>query len=126
MPDIFDEFMDELKRRSAGQSGASDRGPRRVGPDEPEHPPPPDDRGGDEPPRRMPRREVRPSGGGPGIRTWLIAGVVILAIFLLTSGIGLWTDVIWYQSVHFDAVFWTRLWAGSGLFVGGLVVTLVV
>jgi hypothetical protein len=130
MPDIFDEFMDELKRRSAGQP-PSDRGPRRVGPEPPEDEPPDDEppdgeRRDSEPPRRMPRRDVRPAPGGPRLRLWLIAGLVILLLFLLTGGIDFWTDVIWYQSVHFDSVFWTRLLAGVGLFVGGLVVAALV
>ena len=40
-----------------------------------------------------------------------------LFLFLLFSiGIDLWTDALWFQSVGFDAVFWTRLTAQLGLF----------
>jgi uncharacterized membrane protein (UPF0182 family) len=67
---------------------------------------------------------VTREAGGPGLGPWLIAGLVLLVVILLTSGIELWTDVIWFQSVRYEAVFWTRLWAGLGLFVAGLVVTL--
>jgi uncharacterized membrane protein (UPF0182 family) len=126
MPDIFDEFMDELRRRSAGQPPARDRGPRRVGPEEPEPEEPPDDREDDEPPVRNRPRAVRSSSRGPGLRTWAVAALVLLVLLLFTSGIELWTDVIWFQSVGFDAVYWTRLWAGAGLFVGGLVLTALV
>ena len=45
---------------------------------------------------------------------------------LPARGIDLWTDAIWYQSVGFDSVFWTRLGAQVGLFLGALVVALVV
>ncbi len=54
--------------------------------------------------------------------------VAIIAVVLLfgTGVIEFWTDAIWYRSVEFDAVFWTRVWASSGLFVGGTVLTLLV
>jgi uncharacterized membrane protein (UPF0182 family) len=53
-------------------------------------------------------------------------GIVVLAIvFLASVGIDLWTDIIWYQSVGFDSVFWTRLGAQVGLFAVALVVALV-
>ena len=41
-----------------------------------------------------------------------------IALFVLFSfGLDLWTDALWYQSVGFDGVFWTRLGAQFGLFV---------
>ena len=53
-------------------------------------------------------------------------GIIVLAIvFLASVGIDLWTDIIWYQSVGFDSVFWTRLGAQVGLFAVALVVALV-
>ena len=40
---------------------------------------------------------------------------------MLAVGINLWTDAIWYRSVGFDQVFWTRLGIQVGLFaLGGL------
>lgn len=50
------------------------------------------------------------------------AGVVLIAGF----GVDLWTDVIWYSSVGFDDVFWTRLTSQAGLFVAGLVAALLI
>ncbi|HKF84648.1 MAG TPA: UPF0182 family protein [Candidatus Limnocylindrales bacterium] len=54
-------------------------------------------------------------------------GIVILLVILLASvGIDLWTDVIWYQSIGFASVLWTRLGAQLGLFLAGLGITLLV
>jgi len=54
-------------------------------------------------------------------------GIVILLVILLVSvGIDLWTDVIWYQSVGFVSVLSTRLGAQLGLFLAGLAIALVV
>ncbi len=60
-------------------------------------------------------------------RASLVIVVVAVIAFLLLFGtfVNLWTDVAWYKSVGFDAVFWTRLGSQVGLFVLGLVVTLV-
>jgi uncharacterized protein len=89
------------------------------------------------PPRR-PRPEAPVGGpddgaGPPSLRTILRRvglGVVIVVIALIVilagSGIDLWTDAIWYRSVGFDAVFWTRLGSQAGLFIAALVVALVV
>ena len=61
---------------------------------------------------------------GAGRRIGLIVlGVVILLFLLLAgSGLDLWTDAIWFRSVGYDAVFFTRLWAQFGLFALGAVV----
>lgn len=60
-------------------------------------------------------------------RVILIAiGVILVIGFLAASTvIDLATDAIWYQSVGFDSVFWTRLGAQAGLFAAGLVIALV-
>ncbi len=44
-------------------------------------------------------------------RVGLVAAIVLVAfvVFLASAGIDLWTDAIWYQSVGFDSVFWTRI-----------------
>jgi hypothetical protein len=52
--------------------------------------------------------------------------VIALVVFLAGTGIDLWTDAIWYRSVGYDSVFWTRISAQVGLFVAALVVALVV
>ena len=79
-------------------------------------------RGG--PPRR--RGPGGPNDGGDlggraaraGARFGL--GAVILAILVLVVlfgvGLDLWTDALWYKSVGFDPIFWTRLTATLGLF----------
>jgi uncharacterized membrane protein (UPF0182 family) len=87
------------------------------------------------PPRRPSR--PRPVGGAddgarpPSIgtiirRVGLGAVIVIIAlvVFLAGTTIDLWTDAIWYRSIGFDSVFWTRLTAQVGLFAAGLLVAL--
>jgi uncharacterized membrane protein (UPF0182 family) len=128
MGDVFDDFLDELKRRQAtgGRSGRL----RRVGPDDP-GPGGPNDGGdgdGGGSGRSGPRR---PSGGRrPGIRGYAliwIVGVVLLAFFIFGRGLlDLWTDVLWYRSVGYEQVLWTRLGAQAGLFALGGLVALVV
>ena len=85
----------------------------------------------------MPPTGPRPPGtvGGPddgagsitlgGIlrRVGLAVAIVVVAIVVLLAGFGvdLWTDAIWYKTVGFDGVFWTRLSAQAVLFIIGLV-----
>ena len=52
--------------------------------------------------------------------------VAVLVFLLFSVGIDLWTDALWYVSVGFDSVFWTRLTATLGLGVGAFLVALVV
>ena len=112
------------------------RGPRRQRP--PVRParradgdPDPDDRDDDdrdddgEPPRepvppRRTRVDRRSARGGRRRRvTWWITGSSSCSSSSLFSvGLDLWTDALWYQSVGFDGVFWTRLGAQVGLFAG--------
>jgi len=80
---------------------------------------------------RRGRRVGGPNDGrGPSIRRQLTVSVaIILGIFLvlmIVVGIELWTDAIWYKSVGFDQVFWTRLGAQGGMFVVGGVIAGVV
>ena len=90
---------------------------------------------GSGPRRGGPGRPVRPirtasDGGGRSLRRRLTISVaVILGVFILVmlvAGIQLWTDAIWYRSVGYDQVFWTRLGAQGGLFLAGGLITLVV
>jgi uncharacterized membrane protein (UPF0182 family) len=145
MRDLFDDFLEELRRREAEARGEDpDAGRARraksVGPD------PGDDDGDrdgddepgrddgapdDEPPReRVPPRPIdtrrRRRGGGRQLMGWLIGGVIIAVVLLLGVGLDLWTDALWYQSVGFDAVFWTRIGSQFGLFLASTVVALVV
>ena len=102
---------DEAPRRpratgaGGGRAGGGDGG-RRGGPD-----------------------DGRPTGFGGGLRRFGLGLVVVLVLVLITlAGVGLdlWTDAIWYRSVGFDQVFWTRIGAEVALFAIGLVVALVV
>ena len=83
------------------------------------------------PPPRSPRTGIGgPRDGGLSIRsrltTIVVVAVVIFVVLMFAVGIDLWTDVIWFRSVGFDQVFWTRLGAQAGLFALGLVVALAV
>ena len=87
-----------------------------------------------------PPRDPRPSPvGGPDDgaeppslktilrRVGLVAVLVVVGLLIMVagSGIDLWTDAIWYKSIGFDSVFWTRIGAQFWLFLGTLVVLLV-
>jgi uncharacterized membrane protein (UPF0182 family) len=128
VPDIFDEFLDELKRRQAGGSGgapepAGDDGDGGKGGKRP-----PVDRrsGGSRGPGgtgpRILRREPRGSSRWP----WIALGVGFLLLLFLSVGVGFWTDILWYRSVGFESVFWTRFGSGAALFLFGTALTLIV
>jgi uncharacterized membrane protein (UPF0182 family) len=59
-------------------------------------------------------------------RGWIILGLVALALAILLSvfalTIGMATDAIWFGSVGFASVFWTRLGTQIVCFVGGALV----
>ncbi len=124
MRDLFDDFLEELRRREAIARGED---PDADAPKEakPVGPNPDDDGDGDgAPPRRPTALRRRRGRSGPA---WWAIGLGILAlIFILSFGLELWTDALWYQSVGFDAVFWTRLTAQLGLFLGTAILALVV
>jgi uncharacterized membrane protein (UPF0182 family) len=153
MRDMFDDFLEELRRREAAARGedpdaGSSRRPRPVDPVDPDDGPTDDDdaagedgNGADQdpsgaspprepsPPRRA--RVVYADDGGRrgrgGQIGWIVIGVVLLVVFSLFSfGLDLWTDALWFTSVGFDAVFWTRLGVQAGLFVAAAVVALVI
>jgi uncharacterized protein len=132
---MFDEFLDELRRRQAGEEPPDDSSkPPRGGDDDDgdddgngdHRRPSGDDR--DRPPPPRPIRRAR--GDGPGLRRQVGTVVAIVVAFfiviMLAFGVELWTDAIWYRSVGFDAVFWKRFWVQVGLFVlGGAIVLLI-
>ena len=150
MRDLFDEFLEELRRREAQARGEpdpapkppADRDPGDRDPDEPE----PDDDDADadgaedepttehRPPPQPIRSRRRPGGPDDGagmgrsrrVGLWVMVAALIALFVLFTFGIDLWTDALWYASVHFDGVFWTRVGAQVLLFIGGLVLALVV
>ena len=169
---MFDEFMQELRRRQAEATGRrrprpeggpeedsiSDDEPEPVfgeagsdAEDEPTLGDLDDDAGIDadepEPLRPMagrgPRRGGRPPlgprvrrpVGGPGdggrsIRRQLaLALAVVVGIFVILMavvGLELWTDAIWYTSVGYAEVFFTRLRTQGLLFLVGAAATLAI
>ncbi|MFL5669078.1 MAG: UPF0182 family protein, partial [Chloroflexota bacterium] len=172
MRDLFDDFMEELRKREAIARGQDpDAGARRRPSDAEvdksgsdgerdeaatDHPDDEraddlDDEAADDAEREEPtvlhadgskggRRRRRGRGpGGPddgrpgraarlGRRIGIGLGIAaVIAFFLLFSfGIDLWTDALWYQSVGFDPVFWTRITATIGLGLGAFVLALIV
>jgi uncharacterized membrane protein (UPF0182 family) len=64
-----------------------------------------------------------PQGAG---RLWGIAGLALLLVFFGAGILEFWTDAIWFRSVGFDGVFWTRIGAGAGLFAAVTVLALIV
>jgi len=90
-----------------------------------------DDNGNRRPPPRAPRTGLGgPRDGAFSIRsrvtTIVVLAVIVFVVLMFAVGIELWTDVIWYHSVGFDQVFWTRLGIQGGLFALGGVAALVV
>jgi uncharacterized protein len=88
-------------------------------------------RGGRPPRPPRGRRNVGgPADGGPSLRRQLaIAVAVVVGILILLMaviGLELWTDAIWYTSVGFGEVFFTRLRIQGLLFLGGTAATLAV
>jgi hypothetical protein len=167
---MFDEFMEELRRRQAEatgrrrpQSAADDEEPpinddadsdpssdargdastddlddeTGVFEDDPEPEPirPLGGRGpgvGGRPPRgpRGRRGVGGPGDGGPSIRRQVVLGIaIVLAVFVVVmavAGLELWTDAIWYTSVGFGDVFFTRLRIQGVLFLIGAAGTLAI
>ena len=183
MRDLFDEFLDELRRRQAEAAAANPAGTAPDGgtppdgdasssepdsgtaedrpatdetpADEPvadDH----DERNADEPDADEPTpidphdRRARPvagrggsgrpprprvvvggpnDGSGPAGRMrrfgiGFIALAVLLVVILLGVGVNFLTDAIWFRSVGFESVFWTRVTTQAGLFAGGGIVAL--
>src|SRR6266508_4596302 len=81
---------------------------------------------------REPRRVGGPDDGGgrPGYGRTVglaVVGAIILAVIVLGGTVvTFWTDAMWFKSVGYDAVFWTRVLTRLGLFVGTLAVALAV
>ena len=73
-----------------------------------------------------PPRARRAASSGPSARLWAFGAIVVLILVFGAGLLEFWTDAIWYTSVGFDGVFWTRIGAGAALFVGVAVLALVV
>jgi uncharacterized membrane protein (UPF0182 family) len=85
------------------------------------------------PARRYRRYSGGPSGQLPEFhlgRGWIVLGLIALAIFVLLSvfmlTVGLATDAIWFQSIGFSSVFWTRVGSQVLFFVGGTAIAFLV
>jgi uncharacterized membrane protein (UPF0182 family) len=138
---MFDEFMEELRRRQAGEIPEDEgkRPPHEPGGDDDGDDSNDDDgdrraderesrrtgQGGAPPPPRPIRR--RSDGDGPSLRrqigTIVLVIVGLFVVAMAVVGIDLWTDAIWYTSVGYDEVFWRRLGVQVGLFaLSGVVV----
>ncbi len=163
---MFDEFLDELRRRQADAAGGQQRrrepepdddpdsadadepeGRDRRSDDDAEDDSEPDSepipigpsarnresggRSGGRPPREPGRRPVggpNDGAGSRGRRQLLLAFglfVVLVIFIMLAVGLELWTDAIWFRSVGYEAVFWTRLGVQLALFGGGLILAVV-
>jgi uncharacterized membrane protein (UPF0182 family) len=139
MRNVFDDFMDELRRRQAEREAADasahntegspeDATMRSDGPDD-------TDREEDDEPSPFRQPSVfggarRYSGGGSGDmpeihigKGWKIIGGVLLVFLtlLLLFGltVGTATDAIWFGSIGYGNVFWTRLGSQILFFVLG-------
>ncbi|HEY7736814.1 MAG TPA: UPF0182 family protein [Candidatus Limnocylindrales bacterium] len=131
MGDMFDEFMRELRKRQGRGGGGAPREPRRVGPDG-EHPPEGGDGDGPREPRPIRQRGRggrRPAGRSGNRRSFVLGVLVVILIAVLLFGrtaVDLATDVMWYRSVGYESVLWTRLGAQAGLFALGAVLAVAV
>jgi len=76
--------------------------------------------------RSGPPRARRTASSGPSARLWAFGAIVVLILVFGAGLLEFWTDAIWYASVGFDSVFWTRIGAGAALFAGVAVLALVV
>jgi uncharacterized membrane protein (UPF0182 family) len=170
MRDMFDDFMEELRRRQAEQrrknegSDDQDAAEAAAGSGEEATNPPAESQGeghtedtpvtsgrgsgngsdqyqdddrnifGGGPRRPRGPRGLGPEGEMPEIhigRGWVIFGAIVVGLLValvvfLSVGVSLWTDAIWYQSVGYADVFWTRVGSQVLLFVVGVVITLAV
>src|SRR5206468_6709748 len=72
------------------------------------------------------RDDGRRRGGGRTIGLALLFVVVLVVLVLGGTIVTFWTDAIWFRSVGYDAVFWTRVLTQLGLFGGTFVVALVI
>jgi uncharacterized protein len=68
------------------------------------------------------------SSSGGRVRNFGIGFIglaIVVVIILLGVGVSFLTDAIWFKSVGFEAVFWTRVTTQIGLFAGGGILALV-
>jgi uncharacterized membrane protein (UPF0182 family) len=79
-------------------------------------------------PRRVSRTmddDGRP-GYGRSLGFAVVVAIILAIIVLGGTVVTFWTDAIWFQSIGYDAVFWTRVLTRLGLFAGTLTVALAI
>jgi uncharacterized protein len=107
---------------------AGDAGEEPAGPAEEPRPIRGRRSGGPPPPRRP--RPVRDDERPPSRRTFVLPVLIVLVGFAVVAflgfGVDLWTDAIWFRSVGFESVFWTRIGTQAWLFIGIFVLAAVV
>ena len=84
-----------------------------------------DGRGSRGPRSNAGRRSAPPTNPLTG-RLGVVVGIAVVVLLFGAGVLEFWTDAIWYRSVQFDAVFWTRIWASLILFVVGAGATLLI
>lgn len=78
-----------------------------------------------------PRRPINGGNGGgngvpqgnPRVLWWML--IPFIAISLFNWILGFFTDVAWYDSISLSSVYWTRITASVGLFLGGAALFLI-
>jgi uncharacterized protein len=149
MRDVLDDFMDELRRRLAASRGGG-KGPESGSHDDNQEdgsmrPGGPNDGADSEsdsdnahdwddaPPRRG-SGNIGNIGGFWGeyrqYRKWIILAVIVFIGLPILASLGVLainfiTDAMWYQSVGYQDVFWTRIGSQVGFFALGAVVAFI-
>jgi uncharacterized membrane protein (UPF0182 family) len=68
----------------------------------------------------------RLGGLGPQVLLAIVGIILFAAVSLVGIGLELVTDAMWFQSVGYDSVFWTRVGTQAALFLGGFALALAV
>jgi hypothetical protein len=53
------------------------------------------------------------------MRTWIVVGLAVIAFLLVTVGVGIYVDWLWFESIGYQSVFLTTISARVGLFLAG-------
>ena len=61
--------------------------------------------------------------GNPRVLWWML--IPFIAISLFNWILGFFTDIAWYNSISLSSVYWTRITASVGLFLGGAALFLI-
>ena len=52
-------------------------------------------------------------------KLWAVAIIGLLIYWAIGTGVGFYTDLLWFQHLNFESIYWTTIWAhwGVGLLV---------